>query len=116
VLKLSEGKETWVGSKALYRSFRGDGTMAGDVLALDREPPPSGYTESLLQPVVRAGELMQPLPSLADIRRRCAEQLTSLPNDLKRLGEQGEFPVAVSPGLRARQERALAEVGARRPG
>ena len=29
VLKLSEGKETWVGAKALYRSFGADGLIAG---------------------------------------------------------------------------------------
>jgi nicotinate phosphoribosyltransferase len=114
VLKLSEGKETWVGAKALYRSYGVGGLMAGDVLALQDEPPPAGHTESLLRLVMREGELLGLHPSLAEIRRHCAGQLSTLPDQLKRLDGHGEYPVAVSPGLRARQERALAEVGAPR--
>ena len=113
VLKLSEGKETWVGPKALYRSCGADGLMAGDMLALSEETPPEGSV-SLLQVVVDEGELLRPHPSLADIRRHCAGQLAALPHELKRLDGHGEYPVTVSPGLRARQERALAEVGAPR--
>ena len=113
VLKLSEGKETWVGAKALYRSFGPDGLIAGDVLSLEEETPPAGSV-SLLQVVVDEGELLRPHPSLADIRRHCAGQLATLPDELKRLQGHGEYPIAVSPGLRARQERALAEVGAPR--
>ena len=116
VLKLSEGKETWVGAKALYRSYGADGLMAGDVLALKEDPPPGEHTESLLRPVMREGELLGPSPALADVRRHCAGQLATLPDELTRLDRHGEYPVAVSPGLRARQERALVEVGAPRPG
>jgi nicotinate phosphoribosyltransferase len=115
VLKLSEGKETWVGAKGLYRSFGPDGLIAGDVLSLGVETPPTGSV-SLLQVVVDEGELLRPHPSLADIRRHCVGQLATLPDQLKRLQGHGEYPVAVSPGLRARQERARAEVGAPRPG
>ena len=116
VLKLSEGKETWVGAKALYRSYGTDGLMAGDVLALKEEPPPGEHTESLLRLVMREGELLGPSPALADVRRHCAGQLATLPGELKRLDRHGEYPVAVSPGLLARQERALVKVGAPRPG
>jgi hypothetical protein len=90
--------------------------MAGDVLALKDEPPPAGYAESLLRMVMRGGELLRPYPGLAEIRRHCSAQLAMLPDELKRLDGHGEYPVAVSPGLQARQERALAEVGAQRPG
>ena len=113
VLKLSEGKETWVGAKGLYRSFGPDGLIAGDVLSLGVETPPTGSV-SLLQVVVDEGELLRPHPSLGDVRRHCAGQLATLPDQLKRLQGHGEYPIAVSPGLRARQERALAEVGAPR--
>ncbi|HEU4523977.1 MAG TPA: nicotinate phosphoribosyltransferase, partial [Gemmatimonadales bacterium] len=56
VLKLSEGKETWVGAKALYRTSGANGKIAGDVLALEDEVPPPGAGASLLQPVLRDGE------------------------------------------------------------
>jgi nicotinate phosphoribosyltransferase len=115
VLKLSEGKETRVGAKALYRSIGVDGLMVGDALALEEETPPPGG-ESLLQVVMREGKLVHPHPALPHIRRHCAAQLATLPDQLKRLKGHGELPVAVSPGLQARQERALAEVVATRPG
>jgi len=115
VLKLSEGKETWVGAKGLYRSFGPDGLIAGDVLSLGVETPPTGSV-SLLQVVVDEGELLRPHPSLGDVRRHCAGQLATLPDQLKRLQGHGDRVLAVSPGLRARQERAQAAVGAPRPG
>ncbi len=115
VLKLSAGKETWVGAKAVYRSFGPDGLIEGDMLSLEEETPPAGSV-SLLQVVVNEGQLLRPHPSIADIRRHCARQLATLPEELKRLQGHGEYPVAVSPGLRASQERALAEVGAPRAG
>jgi nicotinate phosphoribosyltransferase len=90
--------------------------MAGDVLALEEEPPPGAHTESLLRLVMREGELLRPSPALPDIRRHCAGQLATLPDELKRLDRHGEYPVAVSPGLLARQERALVKVEAPRPG
>ena len=62
------------------------------------------------------GSYCVPILRSRDIRRHCAGQLATLPDQLKRLQGHGEYPVAVSPGLRARQERALAEVGAPRPG
>ena len=111
VLKLSEGKETWVGAKALYRTLEGDGTAAGDVLALEHEPAPAGAGESLLQPVMRNGELLRPHPPLAEVRRWCASQLAALPEGLRRLRGHTGYAVRPSDGLRARQ--AAAVLGAR---
>jgi nicotinate phosphoribosyltransferase len=106
VLKLSEGKETWVGSKAVYRRRGGDGRFAGDLLALRDEPPPDGFEESLLEPVMRAGHLLRPHPPLSQIREHSAAQVASLPEELKKLRAAGEYPVRISGGLRGRQERA----------
>jgi nicotinate phosphoribosyltransferase len=111
VLKLSEGKETYVGAKAFYRTYDEDRVMAGDVLALEDESPPAGSAESLLWVVMRGGELSRPHPSLTDIRRHCAAQLAALPGRLKRLGNHGEYPVTISPGLGRRQERARSAAG-----
>lgn len=106
VLKLSEGKETWVGSKAVYRRRGGDGRFAADILALRDEPPPDGFEESLLEPVMRAGHLLRPHPPLSQIREHSAAQVASLPEELKKLRAAGEYPVRISGGLRGRQERA----------
>ena len=112
VLKLSEGKETWVGGKAVYRTFDAEGKMAGDVLALEDEAPPGGAGESLLRPVMRGGEPLRPHPSLAEVRRHCTAQLATLPDGLRRLREHDEYLVQPSPKLEARQERARSAVRA----
>jgi nicotinate phosphoribosyltransferase len=111
ILKLSEGKETWVGQKQILRTRRDDGRFARDILALADELVPAG-ADALLQPVMTAGALRRPHPTLDEIRRRCAEQLGSLPEELRRLREHGSYPVDKSDALRARQAAAKAAVGA----
>jgi nicotinate phosphoribosyltransferase len=111
VLKLSEGKETWVGAKAVYRTRDAEGKAAGDVLALAEEPPP-GAGESLLQTVMRNGELLHPHPPLAEVRRRCTEQIAALPEGLRRLQGHTDYPVRPSDALRARQAKAVTKVRA----
>jgi nicotinate phosphoribosyltransferase len=106
VLKLSEGKETWVGAKALYRSMDAAGRAAGDVLAVEDEPAVA-ETESLLEPVVRAGELLRQHPSLAEVRRHCAAQLSALPEGLRRLQGHETYVVRPSDTLHRRQHEAL---------
>jgi nicotinate phosphoribosyltransferase len=108
VLKLSEGKETWIGAKAFYRTRNAQGKLAGDVLALADEPPPAGAGESLIRTVMRDGELLGPHPPLAEARRRCAEQIGALPKELRRLRGHSTYPVRPSEALRAKQARAVA--------
>jgi nicotinate phosphoribosyltransferase len=116
VLKLSEGKETWVGAKAVYRELDAQGRAAGDVLALEEEPAPPGGGESLLEPVMRGGELLRPHPPPGEVRRRCAAQLATLPEGLRRLRDHDDYPVRPSNLLRERQRLALLGVAtSRRP-
>jgi nicotinate phosphoribosyltransferase len=110
ILKLSEGKESWVGEKQVVRTRREDGWFGGDILALADEPVPAG-AEPLLQPVMAAGELLRPHPTLDEVRARCAAQLGSLPEELRRLREAGSYTVDYSDALRARQALAKAAVG-----
>ena len=112
VLKLSEGKETWVGSKAIYRVSGLDGRAAGDLLALADEPPPDAG-EPLLETVMRAGKIVRPHPPLSRIRERCAAQMDALPDDLRRLSGHATYPVTPSEALRARQQKAVAGARAR---
>ena len=63
VLKLSPGKETWVGAKQVVRRLGADGRLAGDTLALAEEPVPAG-ADGLLEPVMRGGELLRAHPAL----------------------------------------------------
>ncbi len=104
VLKLSEGKETWIGEKQLFRSGGDDGRFAGDLLALADEPAAEG--EPLLEPVMRQGRPLRPHPPLRTLRERCAAQLAALPEGVRRLERPEPYPVTPSAGLRARQKAA----------
>jgi nicotinate phosphoribosyltransferase len=106
VLKLSEGKQTWVGGKQILRADGPDDRMAGDTLALADEPTGSG--EPLLQTVMRGGELLRPHPSLPELRSRCAAQLQRLPDALRELTSASPYTVRPSTALQARQAAAKA--------
>lgn len=108
--KRSTGKETWPGRKQVWRRFDGagckGGAMIGDVLSLD------GDTQDgtpLIAPVMKAGQRLAPLPSLATIRQTAAATLAALPEPLRRL--QPEVPYPVTPAERLKQ---LAETVDRR--
>jgi len=93
--KRSEGKATWPGRKQVFRSFDGEGRMAGDVVTLETDPQPG---EPLLVPVMRAGRRLEAAPALHDIRRHAAESLARLPQALRRL-EAFDYPVEIAPAL-----------------
>jgi nicotinate phosphoribosyltransferase len=105
VRKLSPGKATWVGEKQVFRRVSPEGSLAGDTLALEDEPTPDG-SRALLEPVMRAGQLIRPHPPLVEIRARCAAELATLPEGLRRLRDAEGYEPAPSAALRERQERA----------
>ena len=113
VLKLSPGKETWVGAKQVYRRIGARGRFKGDVLALDGESLPR-RTLPLLEPAMHRGELLRDHPLLADLRAYCAHQLEMLPDGVRRLREADVYPVKPSAALLARQKRARLEVAGRK--
>jgi len=102
-LKLSEGKETWPGEKAVYRFRDPGGKLVEDLLAGRAEPAPAG-AESLLEPVMEEGELLRPHPALASVRERCAAGLRALPDGLRALAGFSSYPVRVSVSLRDRRD------------
>ena len=113
VLKLSEGKRTWVGSKQVIRRVGADGRLAGDTLALAEERVPSDTT-ALLETVMRGAELARPHPPLSTIRSRCAAELATLPDGLRRLTDPEAYAPIPSEHLRGRQreaERRVTESG-----
>jgi nicotinate phosphoribosyltransferase len=109
VLKLSAGKETWVGGKQVVRRLDGAGRLAGDTLALQEEPVPGGAV-GLLEPVMRGGELIRPHPGLAELRAHCEKELRALPDGLRRLRDAAVYAVSPSDALRSRQAAAVAAV------
>lgn len=105
VLKLSEGKRTWVGPKQVMRTVSPDGRLAGDTLALADEALPPGAA-GLLETVMRGGELARPHPPLAEIRAHCAAQLAMLPDGVRRLTDPEGYAPVPSDELRRRQGEA----------
>jgi len=96
--KLSEGKATWPGRKQVWRAYDGDGRMRGDILSLASDTQPG---EPLVVPVMRAGERLTPVPTLAQIRERAARDLARLPEQLARLEPGAAYPVKVADALTA---------------
>jgi nicotinate phosphoribosyltransferase len=94
--KRSEGKATWPGRKQIYRRFRVDGRMAGDVLTLDDDAQDG---EPLLQPCLVAGMRVALSPALSEVRQRAAAQLERLPDHLRQLRVDPPYPVTIAPAL-----------------
>jgi nicotinate phosphoribosyltransferase len=111
--KKSPGKQTWPGSKRVYRRFDERGAMSRDVLALDGEAVEG---EPLLQPVMRGGRRLHPPEPLEEAQRRLREQLGQLPADLKSLDAPAAYPVLISNGLRCLAERMDEDEAASMPG
>ena len=107
-MKLSARKRTWPGAKQVWR-FRRGRMFVRDVMGLTREGSHGGTP--LLAPVMRAGRLLRPLPSLAAARRRCAAQLARLPARYRRLESPPCFPVTASAELRAEVRNILRLLG-----
>ncbi|WP_018507989.1 nicotinate phosphoribosyltransferase [Thiobacillus thioparus] len=93
--KRSEGKATWPGRKQVYRQHDVDGRMARDVVTLESDAQAG---EPLLVPVMRGGRRLAQAPSLPDIRRHAAANLSRLPEPLRRL-EAFDYPVEITPPL-----------------
>jgi len=107
--KLSPGKETWPGRKQVFRIFDTSGKIAGDTLALEGDRFPG---EPLLKPVMHAGKLLQPLPSLDEIRSHVRQQLASLPAALQSLDAAPPFQATVSASLQELAQKIDSQMAA----
>lgn len=97
VMKRSEGKGTWPGSKQVWRSAAA-GVATGDVVALDEETGPRGAT-ALLQLVMRNGVRVMPPVSMNVARQHCSEMIATLPPPLRALNGDATYPVEQSRAL-----------------
>ncbi|MBI2680059.1 MAG: nicotinate phosphoribosyltransferase [Candidatus Solibacter usitatus] len=96
--KRSQGKMSTPGAKQVFR------LADHDVLARSGECC-GGGAEALLRPVILAGELVEPLPTLVDARKRAAECLAKLPPALRSLEVVEPFRVEHSAELIALTEQ-----------
>lgn len=100
--KRSEGKATWPGRKQVYRERTTDGQWAYDLLTTVSD---QHRGDGLLQPVMRDGRLIAPLPSLAASRLHAADQIAQLPQALQQLEPASPYEVRISDALHALTDR-----------
>jgi nicotinate phosphoribosyltransferase len=102
-IKVAGPKSTWPGKKQVSRI----GDYEEDVIHLEDEAPlPDG--RSLLQPVLRDGELVPgTLPTLGEIRERAARALGTLPEQYRAIAIPAEYPVRNSRRLTEMRSRAM---------
>jgi nicotinate phosphoribosyltransferase len=96
--KLSPGKKNYPMAKNVFRQSTSDGKFKCDLVTRADE---KGEGEPLLQPVLRQGQLVRPLPSIESIRLHCREQLSALPDRLKAFDAAPDYPVLYSNLLEA---------------
>lgn len=94
--KRSAGKATWPGRKQVWRRYGTDGRMAGDVLSIETDTQPG---EHLIHQVMKNGRRIGPAPSLDDMRNRAANDLARLPERLRRLEPDADYPVEIGMAL-----------------
>ena len=101
VKKLSPGKISLAGRKQVFRKLSSAGHPVEDIIGTRRETVVDAA--ALLEPVMRAGRAVGPSPTLADIRRRCAQNLADLEDEFKALEHPTDYPVKISSRLAALQ-------------
>jgi len=97
-MKLSPGKVTYPGQKALHRVER-DGQYQYDVLAQRDEALEAGDPQ--LEPIFEDGSLVYTPPELATIRQRASRELETLPERCRRVSDPVPYEVRISDGLEA---------------
>ena len=110
-LKFSEKKQTWPGAKQVFRY------PERDVIGCAWEQPSPGAGNArprpLLEPVMRDGKLLAPLPDAAAARVRAAKGLARLPIAYRSLfATDPPYPVQYSAELRSLYERTRRSVEA----
>lgn len=94
--KRSAGKATWPGRKQVWRSYDADGRMSGDVLSVETDTQPG---EQLIHLVMKNGRRVRPSPSLDEVRKHAAKNLAQLPEPLRRLEPDAQYPVEIGAAL-----------------
>ena len=104
-MKLSQDKATYPYCKQVWRSYADDGTLLGDTIGLTNERDLPG--EALLQPVLRRGKIIAPLPSLEETQKYARQQIQSLPKIYKLLAQPEKYPVQYSQKMETRRQELL---------
>jgi len=90
-IKTSPGKTTFPYRRQIVRHCR-EGVLAYDEVVRSGQD----LIEGLIKPVLINGELVQPLPSLAETKEHCAREIASLPAPFRSLKKQ-DYDVRILP-------------------
>ncbi|MBW4632035.1 MAG: nicotinate phosphoribosyltransferase [Iphinoe sp. HA4291-MV1] len=112
VMKHSSGKATYPGRKQIFRSFEGSQVTVDSLSLMTEQERRYGNEEflqssqvPLLQLFVKEGKRVQPLETLAKIRRRTTTSVASLPEVTRRLDNPVSVKVEISPQLQELTEK-----------
>jgi nicotinate phosphoribosyltransferase len=111
VLKLSPGKQTLPGPKQVLRYYSTSGSFERDEITV-ADAPVTGDAEPLLAEVMRCGKVLEPEPTLQEVRRRFDATFARLPAAHKLLSGADVYPVSTSDPLRALSERLVQQTKA----
>lgn len=107
-MKLSREKATYPHRKQVWRESDGEGNFLRDVIAMADESGLAG--QALLTPVMREGELIEPLPNLEQIQRHSKQQLAKLPQRFKQIRDAETYPVRFSDELFRRRTELMSQL------
>ncbi len=105
-LKVAGSKSTWPGRKMAYRI----GDYERDVIALDDEPAPVG-SRTLLTPWIMEGKLVRDMPDIHQIRAAALENIHAIPEWMKALTPDHEYPVEFSDAMVELRDEAIRAFG-----
>lgn len=95
-VKLSSGKKTYPLAKQVYRRRDANGKFTLDYVTKADEVAEG---EPLLRQYIRKGEICTDLPTLDEIRAHCRAQLDALPDSLRALEAEPQYPLDYSEAL-----------------
>ena len=95
--KKTAGKETWPGSKQVYRHYDQRGRIDHDVVTTADDTQEG---KPLVRLVMESGTRRETAPSLNQIRERTTAELATLPDEIRQCRQGVTIPVELSSALR----------------
>ena len=108
VMKLSSGKISLAGPKQVFRQRTKDGFFKRDLIGLLDED--IAESESLLVPVMKDGKRLFPAEPLPKIQELFRKEFALLPETYKDLQGNPNYPVEITPQLKALQDQVIKKI------
>lgn len=96
--KFHAGKEVIPCKKQILRKIDKRGRYAGDLVVKAGEVPKEDEVV-YLRKIMESGKVIDYLPSIKKVRNYCAEELSKIPDEVKRIKNPKVYPVKISPEL-----------------